>query len=137
MIRLRVSTWKRIIIVLTALVSTLFVVSACGTTSKTSSSPKNVQQTHSGNVVIFTPSDGLALTRHKPLSTWDHLVPEIVKDLKNKGFSDDSITTKTSSSLSQQSQDVQDYVVNLLTPLHLENHNNKNKQNTGNSSEKN
>lgn len=136
MIRLRVSTWKRIIVVLTALVSTLFVVSACGTTPKTSSSPKNVQQTYRGNVVIFTPSDGLALTRHKPLSTWDHLVPEIVKDLKNKGFSDDSITTKTSSSLSQQSQDVQDYVVNLLTPLHLENHNNKNKQNTGNSSEK-
>ena len=136
MIRLRVSTWKRIIIVLTALVSTLFVVSACGTTSKTSSSPKNVQQTYRGNVVIFTPSDGLALTRHKPLSTWDHLVPEIVKDLKNKGFNDDSITTKTSSSLSQQSQDVQDYVVNLLTPLHLENHNNKNKQNTGNSNEK-
>lgn len=136
MIRLRVSTWKRIIVVLTALVSTLFVVSACGTTSKTSSSPKNVQQTYRGNVVIFTPSDGLALTRHKPLSTWDHLVPEIVKDLKNKGFNDDSITTKTSSSLSQQSQDVQDYVVNLLTPLHLENHNNKNKQNTGNSNEK-
>lgn len=136
MIRLRVSTWKRIIVVLTALVSTLFVVSACGTTSKTSSSPKNVQQTYRGNVVIFTPSDGLALTRHKPLSTWDHLVPEIVKDLKNKGFNDDSITTKTSSSLSQQSQDVQDYVVNLLTSLHLENHNNKNKQNTGNSNEK-
>lgn len=136
MIRLRVSTWKRIIVVLTALVSTLFVVSACGTTSKTSSNPKNVQQTYRGNVVIFTPSDGLALTRHKPLSTWDHLVPEIVKDLKNKGFNDDSITTKTSSSLSQQSQDVQDYVVNLLTPLHLENHNNKNKQNTGNSNEK-
>lgn len=135
MIRLRVSTWKRIIVVLTTLVSTLFVVSACGTTSKTSSSPKNVQQTYRGNVVIFTPSDGLALTRHKPLSTWDHLVPEIVKDLKNKGFNDDSITTKTSSSLSQQSQDVQDYVVNLLTPLHLENHN-KNKQNTGNSNEK-
>lgn len=136
MIRLRVSTWKRIIVVLTALVSTLFVVSACGTTSKTSSNPKNVQQTYRGNVVIFTPSDGLALTRHKPLSTWDHLVPEIVKDLKNKGFNDDSITTKTSSSLSQQSQDVQDYVVNLLTSLHLENHNNKNKQNTGNSNEK-
>lgn len=136
MIRLRVSTWKRIIVVLTALVSTLFVVSACGTTSKTSSSSKNVQQTYRGNVVIFTPSDGLALTRHKPLSTWDHLVPEIVKDLKNKGFNDDSITTKTSSSLSQQSQDVQDYVVNLLTPLHSENHNNKNKQNTGNSNEK-
>lgn len=135
MIRLHVSTWKRIIVVLTTLVSTLFVVSACGTTSKTSSSPKNVQQTYRGNVVIFTPSDGLALTRHKPLSTWDHLVPEIVKDLKNKGFNDDSITTKTSSSLSQQSQDVQDYVVNLLTPLHLENHN-KNKQNTGNSNEK-
>lgn len=136
MIRLRVSTWKRIIVVLTALVSTLFVVSACGTTSKTSSTPKNVQQTYRGNVVIFTPSDGLALTRHKPLSTWDHLVPEIVKDLKNKGFNDDSIITKTSSSLSQQSQDVQDYVVNLLTPLHSGNHNNKNKQNTGNSSEK-
>lgn len=136
MIRLRVSTWKRIIVVLTTLVSTLFVVSACGTTSKTSSNPKNVQQTYRGNVVIFTPSDGLALTRHKPLSTWDHLVPEIVKDLKNKGFNDDSITTKTSSSLSQQSQDVQDYVVNLLTSLHLENHNNKNKQNTGNSNEK-
>ena len=127
MIRLRNRILHRTLITLTALVSMLFVVSSCGTPSQSASNQENSTQKNSGNVVIFTPADGLALMRHKPLSTWDTLVPELVKDLKTKGFSDNSIVTKTSSSLEQQSQDVQDYVVNLLTPLRLENQNNKSK----------
>lgn len=127
MIRLRNRILHRTLITLTALVSMLFVVSSCGTPSQSASNQENSTQKNNGNVVIFTPADGLALIRHKPLSTWDTLVPELVKDLKTKGFSDNSIVTKTSSSLEQQSQDVQDYVVNLLTPLRLENQNNKSK----------
>lgn len=127
MICLRKHIWHRSLITLTTLISMLFVVSSCGTPVQTASNSSNSQQIYHGNVAIFTPADGLALTRNKPLSTWDRLVPELVKKLKNKGFNDNSIVTKTSSSLSQQSQDVQDYVVNLLTPLRKEKHNTQNK----------
>lgn len=119
MIRLRKHAWHRTFIVLTALVSMLLVTSSCGAKPQATPTPTSPARIHHGNVVIFTPADGLALTRHKPLSTWDQLVPELVKSLKSKGFTDNAIVTKTSSSLEDQSQDVQDYVVNLLTPLHL------------------
>lgn len=117
MICLRKRTWHRPLALLAALATMLLAVSSCGTPAQTTTTPTKLPQKNHGNVVIFTPSDGLALTRHKPLSTWDRLVPELVKGLKNKGFNDTAIVTKTSSSLAEQSQDVQDYVVNLLTPL--------------------
>lgn len=117
MICLRKRTWHRPLALLAALATMLIAVSSCGTPAQTTTTPTKLPQKNHGNVVIFTPSDGLALTRHKPLSTWDRLVPELVKGLKNKGFNDTAIVTKTSSSLAEQSQDVQDYVVNLLTPL--------------------
>lgn len=126
MIRLHNRILQRSVVLLTAMLSILFAVSSCGSPSQTASSSAISKQTYNGSVAIFTPDDGLALTRHKPLSTWDRLVPELVKGLKNKGFDDNSITTKTSSSLLQQSQDVQDYVVNLLTPLQKEKKNTKN-----------
>lgn len=117
MICLRKRTWHRPLALLAAIATMLLAVSSCGTPAQTTTTPTKLPQKNHGNVVIFTPSDGLALTRHKPLSTWDRLVPELVKGLKNKGFNDTAIVTKTSSSLAEQSQDVQDYVVNLLTPL--------------------
>lgn len=117
MICLRKRTWHRPLALLAALATMLLAVSSCGTPAQTTTTPTKLPQKNHGNVVIFTPSDGLALTRHKPLSTWDRLVPELVKGLKNKGFNDTAIVAKTSSSLAEQSQDVQDYVVNLLTPL--------------------
>lgn len=117
MICLRKRTWHRPLALLAALATMILAVSSCGTPAQTTTTPTKLPQKNHGNVVIFTPSDGLALTRHKPLSTWDRLVPELVKGLKNKGFNDTAIVTKTSSSLAEQSQDVQDYVVNLLTPL--------------------
>lgn len=117
MICLRKRTWHRPLALLAALATMILAVSSCGTPAQTTTKPTKLPQKNHGNVVIFTPSDGLALTRHKPLSTWDRLVPELVKGLKNKGFNDTAIVTKTSSSLAEQSQDVQDYVVNLLTPL--------------------
>ncbi len=117
MICLRKRTWHRPLALLAALATMILAVSSCGTPAQTTTTPTKLPQKNHGNVVIFTPSDGLALTRHKPLSTWDRLVPELVKGLKNKGFNDTAIVAKTSSSLAEQSQDVQDYVVNLLTPL--------------------
>lgn len=117
MICLRKRTWHRPLALLAALATMILAVSSCGTPAQTTTTPTKLPQKNHGNVVTFTPSDGLALTRHKPLSTWDRLVPELVKGLKNKGFNDTAIVTKTSSSLAEQSQDVQDYVVNLLTPL--------------------
>lgn len=80
-------------------------------------SPSAKPQVNHGNVIVFTPSDGLNLSRKTPLSTWDNLVPEIVKSLKKQGFSENSITTKSSSSLYDQSQDIQDYVVSMITSL--------------------
>lgn len=140
MIRLRKLTLHRSLIVLTTLVSMLFVVSSCGTQSQINPTEATTPQVNHGNVVIFTPADGLVLTRHKPLSTWDRLVPELVKSLKNKGFSNNSIITKMSSSLSEQSQEVQDYVVNLLSPLRSEKpkntqNNTKNKQSSNSADE--
>lgn len=130
MIRLCNRTMHRSLVMLTALVTMLFVVSSCASSTKTSLKSENKEQANHGNVIVFTPSDGLAITRNKPLSTWDVLVPELIKSLKDKGFDDNSITTKTSSSLSEQSRDVQDYVVNLLSSLNNAKQNNSEKHNS-------
>ena len=65
-----------------------------------------------GNVVIFTPSDGITISQQTPLSKWEKLVPEIVSSLKDNDVKGSNITVKTASSLDKQSQSVQDYVVN-------------------------
>lgn len=130
MIRLCNRTMHRSLVMLAALVTMLFVVSSCASSTKTSLKSENKEQANHGNVIVFTPSDGLAITRNKPLSTWDVLVPELIKSLKDKGFDDNSITTKTSSSLSEQSRDVQDYVVNLLSSLNNAKQNNSGKHNS-------
>ena len=98
----------------------LFAICACGS-SVQNASPSAKSEVNRGNVIIFTPSDGLNLSRKTPLSTWDNLVPEIVKSLKKRGFSSNAITTKSSNSLYNQSQDIQDYVVNTITSLNSNN----------------
>lgn len=95
----------------------LLAICACGSSNAKNASPSAKPQVNHGNVIVFTPSDGLNLSRKTPLSTWDNLVPEIVKSLKKQGFSSNSITTKSSNSLYNQSQDIQDYVVNTITSL--------------------
>lgn len=94
----------------------LLAICACGSSAQNASPSAKAQVDH-GNVIVFTPSDGLNLSRKTPLSTWDNLVPEIVKSLKKQGFSSNSIATKSSNSLYNQSQDIQDYVVNTITSL--------------------
>ena len=94
----------------------LLAICACGSSAQNASPSAKAQVNH-GNVIVFTPSDGLNLSRKTPLSTWDNLVPEIVKSLKKQGFSSNAITTKSSNSLYNQSQDIQDYVVNTITSV--------------------
>ncbi|RIY19041.1 hypothetical protein CJI54_06195, partial [Bifidobacteriaceae bacterium NR026] len=98
----------------------LLAICACGSSAQNASPSAKAQVDH-GNVIVFTPSDGLNLSRKTPLSTWDNLVPEIVKSLKKQGFSSNAITTKSSNSLYNQSQDIQDYVVNTITSLNPKN----------------
>lgn len=99
----------------------LLAICACGSSNAKNASPNAKPQVNHGNVIVFTPSDGLNLSRKTPLSTWDNLVPEIVKSLKKQGFSSNSIATKSSNSLYNQSQDIQDYVVNTITSLNSKN----------------
>ncbi|MEJ5922155.1 hypothetical protein [Bifidobacterium thermophilum] len=86
---------------------------ACGaadakrTAAPTSHSP--------GAVAIFTPSDGITLSQYTPLNKWAKLVPEITQQLEDLGFSSDNISTYKDTSLDKQSQDIQDYVVNIAS----------------------
>ena len=74
MIRLCNKTMHRSLVMLAALVTMLFVVSSCASSTKTSLKSENKEQANHGNVIVFTPSDGLVITRNKPLSTWDILL---------------------------------------------------------------
>lgn len=128
-----VRVWKhflsKAIAAITVFSMMLFAVCACGTTTQNTASNSIKTRVNHGSVIIFTPSDGLNLSRKTPLSTWDNLVPEIIKSLKKQGFSENSITTKSSSSLYDQSQDIQDYVVSMITSLKTKNSSkNKNKK---------
>lgn len=115
MIRLCKRAKNKLFTACAAASSILILMSGCSGTSQ-SSSPSKAQMSI-GTVAIFTPDDGIDLTRKTPLSTWNILVPEIIKSLKSKGFPDNTITQKSSSSLSEQSQAIQDYVVNQIAPL--------------------
>ena len=115
MIRTHKHIFRKTIAVIAAS-TMLLAICACGSSAQNASPSAKAQVDH-GNVIVFTPSDGLNLSRKTPLSTWDNLVPEIVKSLKKQGFSSNAITTKSSNSLYNQSQDIQDYVVNTITSL--------------------
>lgn len=111
------STLTKRLITLTASAGLLASMCACSSTSDTTdqtSSANTASETTTdiGNVVIFTPSDGITISQQTPLSKWEKLVPEIVSSLKDEGIDGENITVKSSSSLDKQSQSVQDYVVN-------------------------
>ncbi len=111
------STMMKRLIALTASAGLLASMCACSSTSDTTdqtSSANTVSEatTNTGNVAIFTPSDGITISQQTPLSKWEKLVPEIVSSLKDEGIDGENITVKSSSSLDKQSQSVQDYVVN-------------------------
>lgn len=116
-------TMKRLVALL-ASVSMVTVMGACSSDGKTQQSSQSSQQssvtTDNGNVVIFTPSDGITISQQTPLNKWEKLVPEIVSSLKQSGIKSDDIRVRTAPSLDKQSQDVQDYVVDHINDTNHE-----------------
>lgn len=110
-------TMKRLVALL-ASISMVTIMGACSSDGKTQQSSQSSQQssvtTDNGNVVIFTPSDGLTISQQTPLNKWEKLVPEIVSSLKQSGITSGNISVKTASTLDKQSQSVQDYVVDHI-----------------------
>ena len=111
----RTTVTKRLFALL-ASTSLIMTMGACSSANETQShetdSPSTATATDAGNVVIFTPSDGITISQQTPLSKWEKLVPEIVSSLKDNDVKGTNITVKAASSLDKQSQSVQDYVVN-------------------------
>ena len=112
---LRTTVTKRLFALL-ASTSLIMTMGACSSANETQShetdSPSTATATDAGNVVIFTPSDGITISQQTPLSKWEKLVPEIVSSLKDNDVKGANITVKAAPSLDKQSQSVQDYVVN-------------------------
>ena len=111
----RTTVTKRLFALL-ASTSLIMTMGACSSANETQShetdSPSTAAATDAGNVVIFTPSDGITISQQTPLSKWEKLVPEIVSSLKDNDVKGTNITVKAAPSLDKQSQSVQDYVVN-------------------------
>ena len=78
--------------------------------------PSDPQAHEAGTVAIFTPTDGLTISQHTPLNKWQALTPELEQALQEQGFSREDIHVHTSDGLARQSRDIQDYVVEALTP---------------------
>ena len=99
---------------LVSAVAILFGTFACEpspTVTKTASpTPSNL-----GSVAIFTPSDGITISQHTPMNKWAKLVPELKNSLEEQGINDADITTSSSNDLADQSQAIQDYVVDTVT----------------------
>lgn len=72
------------------------------------------QQTDTGSVAIFTPSDGLTISSSTPMNTWTKFVPALVDALRDGDVAKDRITTSTADDLDTQSRDIQDYVVDHI-----------------------
>lgn len=78
--------------------------------------PSDPQAHEAGTVAIFTPTDGLTISQHTPLNKWQALTPDLEQALQEQGFSREDIHVHTSDGLARQSRDIQDYVVEALTP---------------------
>ena len=78
--------------------------------------PSDPQAHETGTVAIFTPTDGLTISQHTPLNKWQALTPDLEQALQEQGFSREDIHVHTSDGLARQSRDIQDYVVEALTP---------------------
>lgn len=78
--------------------------------------PSDPQAHEAGTVAIFTPTDGLTISQHTPLNKWQALTPDLEQALQEQGFSREDIHVRTSDGLARQSRDIQDYVVEALTP---------------------
>lgn len=101
---------------LTALMAGAALLFSAGACSNRNSAPlPEPNEADPGDVAIFTPDDGFTFSQSTPLNTWAKLVPDVVAALKDKGMDAKSIDTSTASSLDEQSTDVQDYVVEMLS----------------------
>lgn len=102
----------------TVVVAMLCVTAACGSAKQA----EEVPATASGSVALFTPSEGVSIAASTPINRWTKLSSEINDALTSAGFEKDNIKRYTSDSFAQQSQDIQDYVVDLLAELKENNH---------------
>ncbi len=90
-------------------------VTACSSSDDTSDDGTQDAAANSrGTIAIFTPTDGLTISQHTPLNKWQSLVPELTDALTEQGYDSDNIVTQASSTLEDQSHDVQDYVVSTI-----------------------
>lgn len=93
-------------------VAMMWSLAACGSND---ANTNNEAASSPGVVALFTPSETPAITTHTPLNRWTKLAADINDALITAKFNKDDIQRFTSDSLEQQSQDVQDYVVNELS----------------------
>ena len=98
-----------------AILSLTVPLSGC-TARQEEPEPSDPQVHEAGTVAIFTPTDGLTISQHTPLNKWQALTPELEQALQEQGFSREDIHVHTSDGLARQSRDIQDYVVEALTP---------------------
>ena len=94
----------------------LWVPAACAewpepNISPTTTASSNSGRDEGGDVAIFTPSDGITLSRHTPLNKWTVFTPELREALQAGHIEASAITGKQSANLEAQSRDVQDYLV--------------------------
>lgn len=98
-----------------AILSLAAPLSGCSTHQEPETPPQQ-SEPEKGVVAIFTPADGLTILQHTPLNKWQALAPELSQALQDEGFDQDNIHIHTSDDLGRQSRDLQDYVVDALTP---------------------
>lgn len=109
---------RHIVVRMTTLMTAVFLSTAlvgCTANQQPAENPQP-QDHETGTISIFVPSDGLDISQHTPLNTWQALTSELSSALKEQGFAADDIHTHASDGLDQQSRTIQDYVVDALTP---------------------
>ncbi|MBW3092841.1 hypothetical protein KIH79_07870 [Bifidobacterium sp. 82T10] len=90
-------------------------LAACAASSSDGDAAGDAGATSTGNVAIFTPSDGVTLSGDTPTNKWTAFVPSLTAALKQAGIAKKRISTTSSDSLDKQSRDVQDYVVDHVS----------------------
>lgn len=107
---------KRMIRILVELTSVALVIATGACSGQAGEKPAATASSKPdyGSVAIFTPSDGITLTQHTPLNKWAAFAPDLKTALEKRHIEGSKITRVISSSLEDQSKDLQDYVVSHL-----------------------
>lgn len=99
-------------------IALLLTLAACSTPQPSSSdSSDGGKQSDAGSVTLFAPSDGITMSQKTPLNKWAKLVPQITSDLESQGMAKKSIDTHVANGLDEQSQQLQDWVVEHVTSM--------------------